>query len=400
MPSTRDIADLSGGANQAGVRAHNERLVLSLVRRHGALSKAQVARLSGLSAQTVTIIMRALEQDGLLLRGAPVRGKVGQPSVPMLLNPDGALSFGLKIGRRSADLVLMDFMGEVRARVRETYIYPHTRAVLAFVQRGVAALTAPLTPPAKGRIAGLGIAMPFELWNWAETLGVTAQQMDDWRGFDVMAEVSAVCGLPVFLQNDGTAACGAEFLFGHGRATGTYGYFSIGSFVGGGLVLDGRLVTGPTGNAGAFGTIRVAGPDGRRRPLLDCASMRVLEQMVEHAEGAASDLWDSPEDWSGIGPAVRTWVAQTAGYLSEAILSACSVLEFEAIIIDGNMPGDERAALVEATVAALAGQDMAGIRPFRLLAGSLGHDAQVLGGASLPIIARYLVDTSVLFKGA
>ena len=56
------------------MRAHNERLVLSLVRQHGALAKSDIARITGLSAQTVSVIMRALEQDGLLLRGEPVRG--------------------------------------------------------------------------------------------------------------------------------------------------------------------------------------------------------------------------------------------------------------------------------------------------------------------------------------
>ncbi|MCA0340038.1 MAG: winged helix-turn-helix domain-containing protein, partial [Proteobacteria bacterium] len=55
-----EILDPSGGANQVRVRAYNERLVMSLVRRHGSLSKAEIARRSGLSAQTVTVIMRAL----------------------------------------------------------------------------------------------------------------------------------------------------------------------------------------------------------------------------------------------------------------------------------------------------------------------------------------------------
>ena len=90
------------GTNQSGMRAHNERLVLSLVRRE-ALAKSDIARMTGLSAQTVSVIMRALEQDGLLLRGDPVRGKVGQPSVPMHLAADGAFFYGLKVGRRSAD---------------------------------------------------------------------------------------------------------------------------------------------------------------------------------------------------------------------------------------------------------------------------------------------------------
>ena len=102
------IRDPIGGVNQSGIRDHNERLILSLIQRHGGLSSADVARRSSLSAQTVSIIIRALEKDGLLIRGAPVRGKVGKPSVPMMLNPDGLLSLGLNIGRKSADLVLID----------------------------------------------------------------------------------------------------------------------------------------------------------------------------------------------------------------------------------------------------------------------------------------------------
>ena len=109
-------AGFSGGSNQTRVRAYNERLVLSLVRLHGALSKADITRLSGLSAQTASVIMRAPEKDGLLLRGEPVRRRVGQPSIPMRLNPDAVLSFGGKIGRRSADPLLLDFVGNIRQR--------------------------------------------------------------------------------------------------------------------------------------------------------------------------------------------------------------------------------------------------------------------------------------------
>ena len=83
------------GTNQSGMRDYNERLVLSLVRQHSALAKTDIARMTGLSAQTVSVIMRALEQDGLLLRGAPLRGKIGQPSIPMSLAADGAFFLGL-----------------------------------------------------------------------------------------------------------------------------------------------------------------------------------------------------------------------------------------------------------------------------------------------------------------
>ena len=105
-----ELSNVGGvrGSNQTAVRVYNERLVLSLVRRHGSLAKVDIARSTGLSAQTISVIMRALETDGLLLRGEPIRGKVGQPSVPMSLNPEGAYSLGLKIGRRSADIILLE----------------------------------------------------------------------------------------------------------------------------------------------------------------------------------------------------------------------------------------------------------------------------------------------------
>ena len=112
------------GTNQSGMRDYNERLALSLVRRHGSLSKTEIARLTRLSAQTVSVIMRELEDEGLLLRNEPMRGKIGQPSIPMSLNPEGAFFLGLKIGRRSAELVLIDFLGAVRAMLQLSYRYP------------------------------------------------------------------------------------------------------------------------------------------------------------------------------------------------------------------------------------------------------------------------------------
>ena len=60
--------DPSRGTNQTGVRLYNERLVLSLIRRHASLAKAEIARLTGLSAQTISVIMRQLEGDGLVLK--------------------------------------------------------------------------------------------------------------------------------------------------------------------------------------------------------------------------------------------------------------------------------------------------------------------------------------------
>ncbi len=83
--------------------------------------------------------MNRLQADGLLKREAPLRGRVGQPTIPMSLDPEGAYSLGLKIGRRSCDLVLIDFRGAVRRRAHRTFAYPTPAMILDFVRSSLPA---------------------------------------------------------------------------------------------------------------------------------------------------------------------------------------------------------------------------------------------------------------------
>ncbi|HMQ57731.1 MAG TPA: ROK family transcriptional regulator [Rhizobiaceae bacterium] len=392
------VIDPSGGANQSRVREWNERLVLSLVRRHERLPKAEIARRSGLSAQTVSVIMRALEEDDLLSRGAPIRGKVGQPSIPMALNPDGVFSIGLKIGRRSADLVLMDFVGGVRSLLHETFRYPVPGSILAFVVAGVETLRKSLPEAGRRRIAGIGVATPFELWNWLDEVGAPRGEMDAWRGYDLAAEIAVATGLPVHLQNDATAACGAELVFGRGREFSDFAYFFIGSFIGGGVVLNQALYPGRTGNAGAFGSLPVPGPDGAPRQLIDCASLFVLEARLRAAGIDPSPLWLNPDDWTDFGAVLDRWIEDTGAALAIAIASVSSVIDFEAALIDGGFPAAIRARIVAATRAGLERLDLQGITPPVVAEAAVGSRARAIGAASLPLFARYLTDQNVLFK--
>ena len=85
---------------------------------------ADLARLTGLTAQTIGLITTRLEDDDLLIRHERVRGRIVQPSVPLALNPDGAFAIGIKIGRRSTDWLLVDFTGHVRQRKTLSYAFP------------------------------------------------------------------------------------------------------------------------------------------------------------------------------------------------------------------------------------------------------------------------------------
>lgn len=392
------IIDPAGGANQVRVRAYNERLVLSLVRRHGSVSKADIARRTGLSAQTVSVIMRALENDGLLARGEPQRGRVGQPSIPMSLNANGVFSLGLKIGRRSVDLILLDFIGTVRQQRHAAYKYPTPDGIAAFVRKAVDEILGGMTSAERNRITGLGTAQPFELWNWAEEMGAPAEVMAAWRDVDLTAMLSDLLPFPVFPQNDATAACAAELAFGVGPRFSDFAYFFIGTFIGGGVVLNHALYAGRTGNAGAFGSMPMPGTDGRPGQLIDHASIFVLEKMLTERGRDPSSIWLSPASWDDFGDVLDRWIALTATSLAQAIVTVSSVIDFEAIIVDGGFPPAIRTRLVEATRAAVGALDLQGIARPEIEEGLIGPAARAIGAASLPLFSRYHIDQSVLFK--
>jgi len=373
------------------MRAHNERLVLSLVRQHGSLAKSDIARMTKLSAQTVSVIMRELEYDGLLRKEEPIRGKIGQPSIPMSLHPEGAFFLGLKIGRRSAELVLIDFVGEVRAMLHSSYLYPAPDATLAFVRNGINTLRAGLTAEQVRRIAGLGIAMPFQLWNWADTVGAPREDMDLWRRLDIRAELQEEFGFPVYLQNDATSACGAELVFGRSVGLRDFVYFYIGAFAGGGVVLNGKLYRGPTGNAGALGSMPVPGPEGRPAQLIDVASIAILERTLKAHGKDGSYLWTSPHDWGDVGTDLELWIERSGTALAYAIVSASAVIDFQAAVIDGWMPATVRQRLVGTVDATLRRIDVEGLEIPEVREGTVGIHARAIGGASLPLSERFLL---------
>lgn len=397
------IRSISTGLSQKGVRNHNERLLLSLLQRHGHMPGTDLAKLSGLSAPTVSAILKSLEHDGLLQRGEPVRGKVGKPSVPMRLAADGVLSFGLKIGRRSADLLLMDFTGHVRQQRHLTYSAPAPRETFDFVASAVSDITAQLSEAERGRICGMGVAAPFEMWNWqndTDNKGNKGSKSDNasdfaaWKDISIPLQIGRFSDLPVSLVNDATAACQAEHVFGRGKEFRDYAYFFVGAFIGGGIVLNHSVFEGRQGNAGALGSLRSVSPLGESKQLVDMASIYLLEERLKEMDLDPSVIWNTPQNWTDIARYVDPWLGQTAQELAKASLSTCSVIDFEAILIDGAFPPEIRTALVERVRRYIVHQDTRGLIPPLIESGVVGGNARAIGAACGPIFSQFLLNTN------
>jgi len=385
------VREISTGLSQRGVRDHNERLLLSLIQRHGGLPASDLAKRAGLSPPTVSSILRRLEAEGLVLKGEPVRGKVGKPSTPMRLAEDGAYAFGLKIGRRSAELILMDFVGQTRQERELTYTRPLPEDLFAFVMESIAEIKDGMSKDQVQRICGIGVGAAFELWNWPNDAAAKRAEFNEWQSVDLREHLHVLTDLPVWLLNDATAACRAEHMFGRGKEFRDYAYFFIGAYIGGGVVLDNTVYEGRQGNAGALGSLRSIGPNGESMQLVEMASIRQLEQRLHEVDQDPRQVWSDPDSWANLSRYIDPWLRQTAQELSKAALSVCSVIDFEAILIDGAFPEAIRLDLVERVRRYVSTQDTRGLIAPHIEAGSIGRKARAIGAATCPIDAQFML---------
>ena len=389
------------GSNHTGMRQFNERTVLRAIRHAGAIPKADLARLTQLSTQTVSIIVNRLLDDGLLLKQDRIRGKMGQPSVPLSINPDGAYSIGLQVGRRSLEVVVTDFVGQMRHQWQQSYPYPSPTEVLPKIKEGLKLMQRRMGADAWSRTVGIGLSAPLAMHQWGDLMGPEAGEARvDWEHIDLVQEVQALSPLPVEFAKDTTAACVAELVQGLGRDVPNFLYVYVGTFVGGGLVMDGHIVNGPRGNAGAIGSLPMPRGAGLKHPqLLERASGWQLEQTLmaaghdpllvqqDHIMDATYENWTQP------------WLTQAAQALAMTVTSAAALLDLDAVVIDGSLNPLLMQALIAQTQQHLADFSFDGIlhQP-QILAGRVGNHARALGGSLLPLHAQFFPDKDIFLK--
>ena len=228
--------------------------------------------MTGLSAQTMTVIVKRLTASGLLLSGDKMRGRVGQPSTPFSLNPHGAVSIGIKIGRRSLDLIAMGFDGTVLARRTERFAMPDAGATLRLLDANLPALVADLPAEQQKRVIGAGIAMPRSLAGWEAELNLPSGALEDWNDIDIVAEVESgsahgpsccmMCRPPALPSCVSAGQGNPEFSLSLCRQLRR-----------GGLVLSNQLQTGAHGATAAIGSLPTGlGRDGMPAQLIERAS--------------------------------------------------------------------------------------------------------------------------------
>lgn len=369
------------GVNQLAIRTHNEKLLLTILRDLGSCTRSELSRQASLSPQASLMIVQRLEDENLVTRSAAVRGKIGQPSVPFKLNPDGPMAFGLSIGRCDAQFAVVNLLGEIRATRTIEFAYPDPDEISNFVARAARETLNELTVD-RDRVRSFGVGMPFEAWQWPEQLGLDEAKVQVWKSLSIQNLLGEAVQMAPKVFNDSSAACFGELVSGSGQGHATVLYVNLGTFVGGGIALASSLFTGENGPAANIAAMPVRDRSGQRRQLWEIASLWTLERGLE----AAREF----DDASKTAAVQQTWLSEASHGIAQAILSAAAFFQPGLAVIDGAFSVVLREQLVSAVRSELTSSCPNGLVAPQVRPGNLGPQATVIGAARLSMSDIFL----------
>lgn len=299
-------------------RAHNRAVVLGLLFHGGPVSRADLARSTGLTRVTVSEIVNALIVDGLVAElGLRPEGRVGKPAMMVGLRSSEHHIIAVDLQRWSqARLAVLDLSGAVVSETTADLSGRKGDAVVAAVEE----LCHEAMDGAQERVVGVGIGAPGIMDEYGRV--VEASNLG-WKNLPLAELLSSSLGVGVHIANDADAAALAEFTYGEASSSG-FMLVAVGQGVGAGLVVEGRLVRGHRLAAGEIGHLTV----DPRGPLCECGRRGCLETSlaVPHLTAALE----------GRTPARRRTALRDAGRRLGGVLApVVAALDLEEVILTG-----------------------------------------------------------------
>jgi hypothetical protein len=244
------------GTNLTRAGDHNQRVTLHAVRLGGPVTRGDLASKTGLTPPAIANITNRLLKHQLILKAGRSHGARGQPATKFVINPDSCFSIGLNVDRDHITLVVLDFVGKVRARASREIRFAKPTTVRTFFQRSIEQLLAKAAI-GRERLIGVGVAFPDDI----ARAHLPDQPADyaAWASVRIDELLRDVLGIPIFIENDAAAAAIGEMQFGSGQKYRSFFYLLVTAALGGGLVADGNYFRGANGRSGEIGWLR-AGP--------------------------------------------------------------------------------------------------------------------------------------------
>jgi len=377
-----------GGA-LTSLKEGNRRRVINALRARGVASRAELARLTGLSRSTVSTIVSDLLASGTAdeREGTPPEdGQAGRPPVMIALNSSAGLALGIDFGHRHLRVALSDLSQTVLAETWQELDVDHSSedgldAAAEFVDRVIEEAGV-----SRDRVIGAGMGLPAPIGRDGDV--DDASILPGWVGVNAAAEASARLGIPVEVDNDANLGALAELVWGAARGRSEVAYIKVATGIGAGLVSDGRIQHGVNGIAGEIGHTLVAdsGPVcrcGNRGCLETLASTRAIADLLSASRGEKISTRRLLELNEAGDPAARRLIGDAGEAIGRAIANVCNLLNPECVVVGGDLSAAGDTLLGPLRQSARRNAIPSAVDRLEIVPGVLGERAELLGALAL-----------------
>lgn len=373
---------------QLRLTAPQKRVLLQL-RIHGAMPRIHLGRTLGINGATVTrLIQQLLALEVVEEMEAEGPAERGRPMIPLRVSGHGGWTVGATVHPGWLELALVDFRGIPLVQDSIAFDSPDP-VVFARTLSGRLRVLAAEHGFMRGKFLGAGIAVPGYALHADRTRRAVVDWLSGWADIPLAQVLGDALGMPVWIQNDATAAALAEFyqpdVIGHYRSALV---LFLGHGIGGGLIAERDLLLGEHGNAGEIGRLF---PGGLPRP-----SGIDLIRTLQEAGVAIDSLSDLDGVMASHAPTIAAWVERVAGQLHHAIVAGVAWLDPGTVIVSGALPLRLLRNLTD-RLTRLECERIDGYRAAtpRIQPSCIGSAAVVIGAAMVPIHAVAAFDETI-----
>jgi predicted NBD/HSP70 family sugar kinase len=371
-------------------RQQSVRLVIERLLRDRSVSRAEIARSTGLSKQTISEVMRELERDGWVYEDGQIQGTVGRSAVTYALRSDAAFVLGIDLGGTKLHVALADLQGVIVAESIEATAGDGGGAVVAQIGRMTDALFQRAGVSSQ-RLRGGVMGSPGIIEPVSGGI-VIAPNIAGLDSLDVRAALRGRLGIDIAIENDVNLAAIAEHWRGNNRKARTFAFIALGTGIGMGIFADGHLIRGARGAAGEVAYLPLGGDPydarGQRLGTLETAvgSAGIIERYTGLGGPAGSsvrDVFDRLET----DEAARITIDEVGRIVTTAILAVHSILDPEIIVMGGSIGARPELKLrIDANLGRCTRE------PVRIELSALGNRATLIGaiGSAIDHVHRSL----------
>jgi predicted NBD/HSP70 family sugar kinase len=366
------------------MRALNEQMLLEQIRRFDRVSRSDLTAVSGLSKPTVAAALATLQHEGLIQVAGQIIGRRGRAPSLYQLRPEAGFILGLDVGREYVRGAIADLSGTVRARGQRR-VHPASSAGRVSELVALADELAGNVKIKRSMVTQTVIGSPG-IYDRRRDALFMARGLPGWQRPQVLAELRRAFGQDMVVENDINLAALAERDVGTAQGVQNFGFVSVGTGIGLGLIIDGKLHRGSHGGAGEIGFMTLASDlsvdpkDARQRGWLESAAsaagvVRAAKRARMSGVVTARRIFAEAEHGDVLCARI---VADEAKLIAQALASITAVVDLDLVVLGGGIgQGDYFVDLVRRALRPMVRL------PIEVRASALGEEAIVQGSLAV-----------------